>query len=147
MDANDNKIFAQLNYIANRHQLRQIVLDIDDYRWIVQKDRHDTGVRGHNFCPGDLVMLYNVKEAKKKLRPAYRGPFKITAFGGDHDKSFRLRQLDGILIRSNFHGDQLKPFRVREGYLVSKAEENHPVYLNIHAGKTIIKIPKRKKKT
>ncbi|RKF77673.1 hypothetical protein GcM1_217032 [Golovinomyces cichoracearum] len=27
LDADDSKILAQLNYIANRHQLRQIVLD------------------------------------------------------------------------------------------------------------------------
>lgn len=88
-------------------------------------------------------MLYDEKEAKKKLHPVYKGPFKITAHGGSYKKSYQLRQLDSTLIKNNNHGDQLKPFRVREGYLVSKSEENHPIYQNIRARKTVIKMPKR----
>ncbi|RKF72580.1 hypothetical protein GcC1_093020, partial [Golovinomyces cichoracearum] len=65
IDTEDDTLFAQLNFIANRHQPRQIVIDRDNYRRTVQKDRHDTGVRGQTLVPGDLVMLYDEKEAKK----------------------------------------------------------------------------------
>ncbi|RKF62008.1 hypothetical protein OnM2_036085 [Erysiphe neolycopersici] len=82
-------------------------------------------------------------EAKKKLGPAYRGPCKVTAYGDCYKKSYKIRQLDGTLIRNNYHGDQLKPFRVREGYLVSKSEEEHPLYQNIRASKNVSQIPKR----
>jgi hypothetical protein len=42
------------------------------------------------FKLGNLVMLYNGKLAKKKLYPAYWGPFKIVSLGGFHGKSYLL---------------------------------------------------------
>ncbi|RKF66044.1 hypothetical protein GcM3_113029, partial [Golovinomyces cichoracearum] len=65
IDIEDDTLFAQLNFIANRHQVRQIVIDRDDYRRTVQKDRHDTGVRGKTLVPGDLVYCM-MKERPRK---------------------------------------------------------------------------------
>ncbi|RKF74384.1 hypothetical protein GcM1_239012 [Golovinomyces cichoracearum] len=51
-DAEDDALLAQLNSIAKRNQTRQIVINRNDYRPMVQKDRHNTGVRGQTLCPG-----------------------------------------------------------------------------------------------
>ncbi|RKF79717.1 hypothetical protein GcM3_053039 [Golovinomyces cichoracearum] len=67
IDTEDDALFAQLNFITSRHQARQIVIDRDDYRRTIQKDLHDTGVWGQTLVPGELVMLHDEKEAKKKL--------------------------------------------------------------------------------
>ena len=86
-------------------------------------------------------MFYNAKSAKKKLYPAWRGLFVITGFGGDHGKSYTLRQVDGTPILRSFHGDHLKPFRLREGYLITGHEESIPAYQNLRAGRASHKLP------
>jgi hypothetical protein len=85
------------------------------------KDRHDLGIkgRGHLFNPGDLVMLYDGKLAKKKMHPAYRGPFVIIGLGGFYGKLYHLRQVNGIAILRSFYRDYLKPFKLRTGHLVT----------------------------
>ena len=89
------------------------------------KDRHDLGIkgRGHLFNPRDLVMLYDGKSAKKKMHPAYRGPFVIISPGGFYGKLYHLRQVNGTAIPRSFYGDHLKPFKLRTGYLVTGYEQ------------------------
>ena len=94
------------------------------------------------FSPGELVMLYDSRSAKKKLRPSWRGPFVVTGFGGDQHKSYTIRQICGTLIPRTFHGDHLKLFRLREGYLATGREERIPVYQNIRLGTANQKLPK-----
>ena len=54
------------------------VIERTNWRKRVMKDWHDLGVKsqGH-FTPGDLVMLYDGKFAKKKMHLAYRGPLLL----------------------------------------------------------------------
>jgi hypothetical protein len=87
-------------------------------------------------------MLYDPKSAKKKLSPAWRGPFVVSGYGGDHYKSYSLRQICGTLIPRTFHGNHLKPFRLREGYVVTGQESVLPVYQNIRLGKASLRLPR-----
>jgi hypothetical protein len=57
-------------------------------------------------------MLYDGKLAKKKMHPAYRGPFVIISLRGFHSKSYYLRQVNSIAIPKSFYSDHLKPFKL-----------------------------------
>ena len=87
----------------------------------VIKDRHNLSVkgRGHLFNPSNLVMLYNSKLAKKKMHPAYKGPFIIISPGGFYSKLYYLQQVNSIAIPRSFYRDYLKPFKLRTSYLVT----------------------------
>jgi len=63
---------------------------------------------------GSLVMLG--QRCGGKLQPQWRGPFKISGYGGTHSLSFTLMQLNGRRIRGTFHGvrDRVTP-RVVKG--------------------------------
>jgi hypothetical protein len=101
------------------------VIERTDWRKRVIKDRHDLGIkgRGHLFNPRDLVILYDGKLAKKKMHPAYRGPFVIISLGGFYSKSYHLRQVNGTAILKSFYGDYLKPFKLQTGHLVTGYEQ------------------------
>jgi hypothetical protein len=131
-----------LDHIAHSMRIRERVRETSISRKDKEKQRYDRGIREHRFTPGQLVMLYDSKAAGKKLRPAWRGPFVITGFGGDHQKSYILRQICGTPIPRTFHGDHLKRFRLREGYLVSGREQELPVYQNIRYGTGSHRLPK-----
>ncbi|RKF77877.1 putative eka-like protein [Golovinomyces cichoracearum] len=142
VDTEDDMCMAQLSFIVRRNSLREQTTFKDDGRRAVQKDRHDSGLSSSSvFSLGFLVMLYDEAQAKKKLRASYRGPFVILGYGGDHGRSYVLRQISGQPIYRTFHGDQLKLFRPREGYLVSKHEEGHLGYQNICGKSTYAKLP------
>jgi hypothetical protein len=48
---------------------------------IIQIENHDTRIqRNKTYKPGQLIILYNRKSAKKKLYPIYHGFFVITRF-------------------------------------------------------------------
>ncbi|POS81928.1 hypothetical protein EPUL_005559, partial [Erysiphe pulchra] len=104
------------------------------------------GLSNHTYSPGQLVMLWDEKSAGMKLRPAWRGPFIVTGFGGDMGKSYTIRQIDGSIIPRHYYGDHLKPFRLREGYLITQEEEKIPVYQNIRLGNAAFKLPRSVRK-
>ncbi len=81
--------------------------------------RYNRGVTEAIHHIGDLVMLY--QESTRKLEPRWRGPFRISKYGGTHGRSFLLRQLNGRGIRGSFHGDHLKHFIPRTGYLAGSS--------------------------
>lgn len=62
-------------------------------------------------------------------------------------KEFWLRRIvnDGNKIPRHFHGDSLKPFRLREGYLVSSREERLPAFQNIRLGTAAFTLPKNQR--
>ena len=119
------------------------VIERTNWRKRVMKDRHNLGVRsqGH-FTPEDLVMLYNGKSAKKKMHPAYRGPFVVVRPGGFHSKSYHLRQVNSIAILRSFYGDHLKPFKLRTSHLVTGYKQQLPTYQKLRARKAKHKLPK-----
>ncbi|KAI0994590.1 hypothetical protein K3495_g13592 [Podosphaera aphanis] len=128
-------------FVQNREVVRDLVIAKTSWRKQVQKERHDRGVREQTFKPGDYVMLYDGKSAKKKLHPAYRGPFVVAGHGGCHGKSYLLRQVNGKPIPRTYYGDHLKLFKLREGHLVTGREGRVPFYQNLRAGTANHKLP------
>ena len=108
------------------------------------KDRHDLGIkgRGHLFNPRDLVMLYDGKSAKKKMHPAYKGPFVVISLRGFYSKSYYLRQVNSIAVLKSFYGDYLKPFKLRTGHLVTGYKQQLPTYQKLRARKAKHKLLK-----
>jgi hypothetical protein len=118
-----------VEFMIDRVEVRRAALANSDFEKDRKKERHDLGVRGaHVYAPGDLAMLFDHRESGKKLRASWRGPFVVTGFGGDMHKSYTLRQIDGTPISRHYHGDSLKPFRVRTGRLITQEEEALPTY-------------------
>lgn len=92
--------------------------------------------------PGALVMLYDHTVAGQKMKPSWRGPFVVVELAGEHQRSYRLRQVNGAPIMRKFHIDQLKEFKLRMGYLTNGIEENLPVYQNLRAGQSLHSLPR-----
>ncbi|KAI0992640.1 hypothetical protein K3495_g15545 [Podosphaera aphanis] len=135
---------AVIHHVANLEALRLDIERKDDWRRQVQKERHDIGIaRETTFIPGSLVMLYDHAKAKMKLHASYRGPFVVVGFAGSHKKSYVLRQVSGQEIKYSYHGDQLKPFRLREGYLITGTEQRILSYQNLRAGKLNNDVPRQ----
>jgi hypothetical protein len=66
---------VQWEDLVVRHITRHIetlseALKASDYQKDRKKERYDLGVHEKAFIPGQLVMLYDPKSAKKKLSPA-----------------------------------------------------------------------------
>jgi hypothetical protein len=128
--------------MMDRDVMHSIARDNSDHRKSIEKERHDLGVNQVNYTPGQLVMLYDHKSAKKKLHPAYRGPFRIALFARDHKHTFHLQQLDQSPIPRSYSGDHFKLFQPRSGHLISQFEEALPVYQNIRASKGTHRLPR-----
>lgn len=62
-------------------------------------------------------MVYRKRTGK--LEPRWRGPFKISGLGGVLGLCWKIEQLNGRQIRGGFHGDHLKHFPERTGYLAT----------------------------
>lgn len=132
-----------IQFMSSRSSLRSEVLFRSDQVKDRRKEKHDLGVhQKREYSPGELVMLYDHQTAGKKLRPSWRGPFVVTGYGGDMGKSYCLRQISGDPIPRHYHGDSLKPFRLREGYLVTHKELALLLTQNIRLGRSAFKLPK-----
>ena len=83
-------------------------------------------------------MLY--QKDMGKLQARWRGPFRIDGFGGSHGVSYKLRQFNGRKIKGIFHGNHLKPFTPRRGFLA----DTHPTFPSEQTIRT--PRPRRKKK-
>ncbi|KAI0995670.1 hypothetical protein K3495_g12511, partial [Podosphaera aphanis] len=89
----DEHMRSVIEFIEQRNEIRRKALGRSDRKKDLASQQHDMGVRAtREYSPGDLVMLFDNREAGKKLRPSWRGPFVIRGFGGDMGKSYRLRQ-------------------------------------------------------
>jgi hypothetical protein len=67
-------------------------------------------------------MLYDSKLAKKKMHPAYKGPFVVISLRGFYSKLYHLRQVNSTPIPKSFYSDHLKPFKLQTSYLVTGYE-------------------------
>jgi hypothetical protein len=102
-------------YLRFRSDTHDYVRAVSQRRQEDMAFRYDRGVRLVCHQLQDLVMLH--QRTSGKLQPRWRGPFRIQDYGGSHGKSFVLRQLNRRKIRGTFHGDDLKTFVPRTGYL------------------------------
>ncbi len=120
--------------IKHVSEVHDVVTELSKQQKLRMAARYDRGVRqvSHNF--GDLVMLW--QKDVGKLQARWRGPFKISGHGGTHGRSFTLEQLNGRRIKGTFHGDHLKTFVPRTGYLADPNPDPVPQKQSIrHRGK------------
>jgi hypothetical protein len=94
------------------------------------------------FNPKDLIILYNSKLAKKKMHPAYKGPFIIISLRGFYSKLYYLRQVNSTLIPKSFYSDHLKPFKLQTSHLVTGYKQQLPIYQKLRARRAKHKLPK-----
>ena len=112
------------NYLQYRAELHDIVREITRRRREDEARRYNKGVRQVVHKIGSLVMLY--QKTSGKLQSRWREPFQITGYGGIHGHSFTLRQLVTERgIRDTFHGDHLKTFIPRIGYLADSTMDQY----------------------
>jgi len=120
--------------IKHVSEVHDVVTELSKQQKLRMAARYDRGVRqvSHNF--GDLVMLW--QKDVGKLQARWRGPFKISGHRGTHGRSFTLEQLNGRRIKGTFHGDHLKTFVPRTGYLADPNPDPVPQKQSIrHRGK------------
>lgn len=114
MDPTSHKAAVQ-SYLLNRADTHDSIRSMDMVHKSSIAERYNKGIKRQVHKPGDLVMLHQKKTGKLEAR--WRGPFRISGCGGIHATTFILQQLDGTRIRGTFHGDDLKQFKPRSGYL------------------------------
>lgn len=112
-------------YLTYRVQLHNVIQQRSDAKKDKEATQFNRGINEVYFKKEDLVMLYQKNTGK--LEAWWRGPFVLRGPGGDHGKSFALQQGNGRKIRGTFHGNHLKIFTPREGYLASGTLAPFPV--------------------
>jgi len=118
---------AVSEFVARREGTRDRVQCRDTSAKQDMKARYDRRVRTYDFTPGEAVMLW-FKKKKGKLKPQWRGPFVVTGYANEFGITYAIRQLTGKRIKGSFHGDHLRKFRLREGYLIPPIEADMPDY-------------------
>jgi hypothetical protein len=123
-------------YVRYRAERHDSVATLSRLQKEIDAARYNKGVTRTVHHIDDLVMVY--QKDTGKLQPRWRGPFKISGYGGSHGASFTLRQINGRGIKGTFHGDHLKPFKPRTGYLA--AADQHLQILP----EQLLRVPRRR---
>ena len=127
-------------YLTHRAELHDTIAEVTRRRREQDAARYNKRVTETTHHLGDLVMLYQ-KDAGK-LEARWKGPFRIKEYGGTHGRSFTLQQIDGSRIRGTFHGDYLKKFVPRTGYLASPVPSSLPQHQTIRRSRRSV-LPSR----
>lgn len=132
-----------LEYVGAHEALLEKVSSASDLQRQKRKEYHDLRFQGsmRRFSPGSMAMLYNHTTAGQKLRLSWRGSFVVSGTRGEHGRSYTLSQINGKAIPRYFHIDQLKPFYLRNLYLVTGHEGRIPTYQNLRAGTASHSLP------
>lgn len=107
-------------YLRHRAETQDVVYETKRKQKEANTLRYNKGVKQTVHALGSFVMLYQKKTGK--LEPRWRGPFVVYAYGSDRQLSYQLRQLNGRRIRGKFHGDHLRQFVPRCGYLANPSD-------------------------
>ena len=82
-----------------------------------QKEYHDRKIKSYNFEIGEKVLYYKAAKEKQwsgKLEEKWKGPYYI------HEKllngAYKIKELDGKILRTPVNGELLKKFYSRENY-------------------------------
>ena len=120
----DKKMFSLVwDYMARKINIRKDVHNRSVIRKEQEKIRYNKKVKMQYFNPGNFVLLKDSTPQLGKLTERWRGHFLIDSFGRDHGASYTLKTLDGKSAPNTHHGDHLRIFRPREGYLRPANEE------------------------
>lgn len=101
-------------FVSLRSQLHDLVRAKSDQKKDAEALYFNKGIIQYSFSPGNLIVLYQKKSGK--LEPRWRCPFVVLE-PEEPGISYRLHQLNGRRIKGTFHGNHLKLFRPRRGYL------------------------------
>ena len=105
-------------YILHRAHLQDAISARTKEQKELEAARYNRTITQVTFKPGDLVMVF--QKNPTKLEATWRGPFRISGYSGGHGRSFALEQLNRRRrIKGTFHGDHLKLFIQRTGYLTT----------------------------
>lgn len=117
-------------FIARRQGVLEDVQERDDTRRDRQKTRYDAGISSQTFYLGQAVMLEDTsnKGKREKLVPTFRGPFVVTSYRGNYQRSYTLRQINSKKIRRHFYSNYLYLFQPRHSYLILLIEATVPEY-------------------
>ena len=120
----DKKTHVQMvgQYVQYRAEMYDSIAQASRQKKEAEAVRYDKGLNKVIHHIGNLVMVY--QKGVAKLQPRWRGPFRIKGYGGSHGVSFTLQQLNGRGIRGTFHGDHLKEYRPRTGYLATVDQQS-----------------------
>jgi len=78
-----------------------------------QEKRHKVSSTAQEFKEGDLVLKYkHAKEKQSKFMFKWVGPYRIQQVYGNG--SYRLKTMDGKILKSTTNGDDLKHYHTRE---------------------------------
>ena len=130
-----------LNFMGWRHHRWDRVQEANVGEKHRMKWEHQAGSSRRQLKTGDLVMLYD-DLGRRKGKSKWRGPFLILGKGGEHGKTFSLgfthAGLDQDPMRRGVrvHGDRLRRFVPREGYLIPTSEAKLPVYRKMRFRRT-----------
>lgn len=112
---------AVRSYLQHRAELHDHIGQLSIRRKEEEAVRYNRGARlAHPLAVDDLCMLY--QERTGKLEPRWRGPFIIAGYS-NHSVLYTIKQINGRGIRGTFHGDHLKLFVPRTGYLASSDKQ------------------------
>lgn len=115
---------ALLNFILHRTNVYKTIYHNRKKEQERRKLRYNKGVRLYTFKPGDLVMRRILMSKQRKLEPRWSGPWKILEPAGKHGISWMLQNVDtGVLLFRRCHGDDLKLYLPRKGYLATYNKE------------------------
>lgn len=119
------------DYMAQKIDIREDVYERLVRKKEQEKIRYNRGVKTQYCIPSDFVLPKNSTPHLGKLTERWRGPFIIDSFGGDHGATYVFKTLDGKPAPNTHHGDHLRIFRSREGYLRPADEEPLGVTRNL----------------
>ena len=127
---------AIINFMGWREQRRDLIVVSDKEEKEEVKRRFDRTIKNHTFKIGDLVMRHRTRNTaghqKKKLESPWEGPAVIIRTTDEHGITFQLKQPGKAKeVRGFFHGDNLRPFALRTGYLIPSVESRLPHYIHI----------------
>lgn len=111
--------------------------------------RHIWGfVAPHDAGPLSLLLGLKRFTTRVKMKKSLEKGYKISSNHGGvqmewtHNPTslnvqcrYKLQQINGESIKGSFHGDHLRKFRPREGYLVPPIETLYPTYQNLRSQK------------
>lgn len=129
---------AVREYFNYRAQIHDTIRQRSDEKKDRKGVRFSRGINEIEFSLGQILMLYQKDTGKSQA--CWRCPFRIDGFGGSHNVSYKLRQCNGKNNKGIFHGNHLKPFTLRRGYLANNGP-TFPAEQTIRASR-----PRRKRK-
>lgn len=117
---------AVSSYITYRAQIQDYIKKLFNQKKNEETARYNRGVFRVQHFSETMIMLYQKNVGK--LKSKWKKSFIIDA-PGEHGVSWKLRQLNGRLIKHIYHEDHFKQFIPRTDYLAEEEEYQKSISL------------------